>query len=47
MSTLLSSFVSVTFYKEFSKYYSLDDYVPHFDCRVYQLDTNRKLFLNK
>lgn len=39
MISLLCGFVSVTFYKEFSKYYSLDDFTPHFDCRVYQVDT--------
>jgi tRNA(His) guanylyltransferase len=37
--TLMSGFVSVEFYKEFSKFYSLNNYTPYFDCRVFQVDT--------
>jgi len=39
MTTLLSGFVSVVFYKEFNKFYPMDDFTPHFDCKVYQVDT--------
>lgn len=38
-TTLLAGFISVTFYKEFSKIYDLTDYFPYFDCRVFQVDT--------
>ena len=46
MTTLLAGYVSVVFYKEFNKFYSLDDYYPHFDCRVYQVDTIRDALQN-
>lgn len=39
MTTLLAGFISVTFYKEFSKYHNIEDFTPHFDCRVFQVDT--------
>ncbi len=37
MTTLLAGFVSVVFYKEFSKEYPMENLTPHFDCRVYQV----------
>jgi tRNA(His) guanylyltransferase len=46
MTTLLAGYVSVVFYKEFSKWYPMDNYFPHFDCRVYQLDTIKDALLN-
>ena len=46
MTTLLAGFVSVTFYKEFNKFYPMEDYTPHFDCRVYQVDSIDDLLVN-
>jgi tRNA(His) guanylyltransferase len=46
MTTLLAGFVSVAFYKEFSKFYPMDSFTPHFDCRVYQLDSIKDTLLN-
>ena len=38
MTTLLAGYVSIVFYKEFNKIYPMDNFFPHFDCRVYQVD---------
>ena len=46
MTTLLAGFVSVAFYKEFSKFYPMDSFAPHFDCRVYQVDSIKDALLN-
>lgn len=46
MTTLLAGYVSVIFYKEFSKFYSLEEFNPHFDCRVYQVDTIKDALQN-
>jgi tRNA(His) guanylyltransferase len=46
MTTLLAGFVSVTFYKEFEKFYPMEKYTPHFDCRVYQVDSIDELLVN-
>jgi tRNA(His) guanylyltransferase len=46
MTTLLAGYVSIVFYKEFGKVYSMDSYYPHFDCRVYQVDTVGDLLQN-
>jgi tRNA(His) guanylyltransferase len=39
LTTLLAGSVSTCFFKEFSKFYDLSKYIPHFDCRVFQVDT--------
>ena len=46
MTTLLAGYVSVIFYKEFSKFYPMENYVPHFDCRVYQVDSVKDALIN-
>ena len=46
MGTLLAGFVSVTFYKEFEKFHPLDQYVPHFDCRIFQIQDMNALRAN-
>jgi tRNA(His) guanylyltransferase len=46
MTTLLAGFVSVAFYKEFSKFYPMNSFTPHFDCRVYQVDSIKDALLN-
>jgi tRNA(His) guanylyltransferase len=46
MTTLLSGYVSVIFYKEFSKFYDLNEHYPHFDCRVFQVDSTQDALKN-
>ena len=46
MTTLLSGYISVIFYKEFSKFYDLNEYYPHFDCRVFQVDSIKDALKN-
>lgn len=46
MGTLLAGFVSVTFYKEFEKFHPLGQYVPHFDCRIFQIQDMNALRAN-
>jgi tRNA(His) 5'-end guanylyltransferase len=46
MTTLLAGFVSVVFYKEFSKEYPMENFTPHFDCRVYQVPSIKDALAN-
>jgi tRNA(His) 5'-end guanylyltransferase len=46
MGTLLAGFVSVTFYKAFEKFHPLGQYVPHFDCRIFQVQDMNALRAN-
>ena len=46
MTTLLACYVYVVFFKEFNKFYPMDNYLPHFDCRVYQVDTIKDALQN-